>query len=552
VVVFPERECSIQRRNQKIIEETPSTLLTEETRSKMIQQVTKLCQTVGYESAGTVEFLVDEKQNFYFLEMNTRLQVEHPVSEAICDVDLVKGMLWVGAGWGLPNEFIPQVTQQQQEEKEQEEQEEKDTTASSKELPPIILPWKGHAIEARIYAEDPTKGFVPSTGTLLPYIEPSSYLKASVPVASSNDEVNNNDNNNYVRIDSGVRQGTIVSPYYDPMLSKVIAYSSKSRNDCIDLLSNALDEYVIEGVQHNSCLVNDILRDADFRRGDTPTSYIPNHYKDGIFPKDALGLLSIPEREELAVSAASIFKKIINHNNTKTTFVVKLGGMFRDEETYQVTNMNIVDDNTKVSVQRLLPTENDGNSNETEQIVSSETVVLPPEKRIINLDTPIRYDPSKYLANVSLDGVPRSVQVLKNNNNGYANNNSSIDIGEFIVQMYGAKIRVFIFDNPREYELSKYMKPPPVKNNSKNVVPSPMPGTLISFSVQEGDKVEIGQDLCIVEAMKMQNIIKAPRSGTIQKLNVDVGTSLLSDQIIVEFATEEEEDKNAASEISER
>ena len=169
VVVFPERECSIQRRNQKVIEETPSCLLSEETRLKMAEQVRKLCQAVSYQSAGTVEFLVDENQNFYFLEMNTRLQVEHPVTEEVCNgVDLVKAMLWVGAGWGLPDELKP-YTQG-------------------------IMPYDGHAIEARIYAEDPLRGFLPSTGPLTQYAEPSTA---------------NNTADSYVRCDSGVEVGHV-------------------------------------------------------------------------------------------------------------------------------------------------------------------------------------------------------------------------------------------------------------------------------------------------------------------------------------------------------
>lgn len=175
VVVFPERECSIQRRNQKVIEETPSCLLSHETRLAMAEQVRKLCQAVNYQSAGTCEFLVDENQNFYFLEMNTRLQVEHPVSEAVCGgVDLVKAMLYVGAGWGLPEELKPYTTG--------------------------VMPFSGHAIEARIYAEDPLRGFLPSTGSLVKYVEPS---------------MEQNKPEEYIRIDSGVEHG---------YMSKILVY----------------------------------------------------------------------------------------------------------------------------------------------------------------------------------------------------------------------------------------------------------------------------------------------------------------------------------------
>lgn len=170
VVVFPERDCSIQRRNQKVIEECPSVLLTEETRNQMAEQARMLCKKVGYESAGTIEFLVDKNQQFYFLEMNTRLQVEHPVTEVVCgNVDLVKSMLWVGAGWGLPDELAPYA----------------DTGT---------VPFDGHGIEARVYAEDPLRGFLPSTGPLIQYVEPST-------------EANTVDA--FLRIESGVELGTV-------------------------------------------------------------------------------------------------------------------------------------------------------------------------------------------------------------------------------------------------------------------------------------------------------------------------------------------------------
>jgi propionyl-CoA carboxylase alpha chain len=168
VLVFPERECSIQRRNQKVIEETPSVLLTPEVRQQMAEQVERLCKATNYESAGTVEFLVDKDLGFYFLEMNTRLQVEHPITEAITGVDLVKCMLWVAAGWGLP----PEVEEARQGQ--------------------LIMPFQGHAIETRVYAEDPLRGFLPSTGPLRPYVEPS---------------LANNTEKAYIRIDSGVAPG---------------------------------------------------------------------------------------------------------------------------------------------------------------------------------------------------------------------------------------------------------------------------------------------------------------------------------------------------------
>lgn len=342
VVVFPERECSIQRRNQKIIEESPSCLLTEETRLKMVEQVKQLCQKVGYVSAGTLEWLVDEKQNFYFLEMNTRLQVEHPVTEAVAGVDLVKGMLWVGAGMGLPPEFQIEGT---------------------------LMPHKGHAIEARIYAEDPLRGYLPSTGPLTQYKEPE---------ASSIGE-------SYLRMDSGVAEGHIVSPFYDPMLSKVIAYAP-TREQAIDKLATGLDQYVIEGVQHNARLCNAVLRHPAFRQGETPTSFLPQHFPDfdGV-------QLSNREEEELAVAIALIGAKRRSYlerppiTPVSSPIIVRLGGMFGDA--FEVT----LGDDSEAMVTKL-----SGDGLE--------------EERTLSIDL-LKYDSFKYQAHISVDGKERTIQV---------------------------------------------------------------------------------------------------------------------------------------------
>ncbi|KAL7569669.1 hypothetical protein ACA910_008323 [Epithemia clementina (nom. ined.)] len=486
VVVFPERECSIQRRNQKIIEESPSMLLTEETRNTMIEQVVRLCQTVGYESAGTLEFLVDEQQNFYFLEMNTRLQVEHCVSEeAVGDarnrkIDLVKAMLWIGAGWGFPEE-IEQM---------------RDGF--------IIRPTR-HAIEARIYAEDPTRAFLPSTGPLLPYVEPT-----TSPT---------------LRVDSGVAEGHVVTPHYDPMLSKVIASSdtlgssitAKSRNEAIETLKHALDEYVIEGVQHNARLIQAVLRNNAFVRGETPTSFLPTHFPDGFHGVE----LTTSEKEEFAVAAVLIDTTrrtllrqppLVGRTTSDTQgLVVRLGGFFGDPYLVHIKNGD-GSNQASITVERLQKAD-ESESNDVNK------------RRTLLLDAPINFQHNRHLAQVSLDGVPRNVQVIGENKTG-----------EIKMQMYGWDTSILV-QSPREYELSKYMKPP-VQVDTSSLLQSPMPGTLISLAVQEGDQVETGHELCIVEAMKMQNILKSPRNGTIAKIRVQVGESLKADQVILEFETE--------------
>ena len=235
VACFPERECSIQRRKQKVIEESPSVLLSEETRLKMQQQAADLCQKVGYHTAGTVEFLADNDQNFYFLEMNTRLQVEHPVSEEVTGEDLVELMLRVAAGNKLPDHL-------RHAEGSQEFQDKKCWS----------VPFKGWSFESRVYAEDPLRGFLPSIGNLQRYLEPTSAL---VPEGVTAEEQR-------VRCDSGVFEGSEISMHYDPMISKLITFANsgpgkerESRQKAIDLMCHSLDHYVIRGLNDNVRLV---------------------------------------------------------------------------------------------------------------------------------------------------------------------------------------------------------------------------------------------------------------------------------------------------------
>jgi propionyl-CoA carboxylase alpha chain len=470
VIVFPERECSIQRRNQKVIEETPSPLLSPETRAKMAEQVVRLCKTVGYESAGTVEFLVDEQQNFYFLECNSRLQVEHPVSEAVCGVDLVEGMLSVGAGKGIPKEFkmIPRQP---------------------------VLPHKGHAMEARVYAEDPLRNYLPSTGPLRLYLEPTSLMKLNTP-------------ERYLRIDSGVCQGHIVSPHYDPMISKVVSYAP-TRKESISLLSQALEQYVIDGVQHNAELLQSVLRHDEFQKGNTPTSFLPRNLPD------FAGAPLTPVEEAEFVAAATVIAQArrqlrqeppLAGDNHRTTVICKLGGQFSPAFRVELSDNSAVVTSVDTS--------------------ATETVRLDPR-------APLQMDGS-YRAHLTLNGKSRTIQVMMEE-----------DTGEIPMQMYGADRHVLV-QSEREYELCQHMLPPEIPDTA-NLVQSPMPGTLIRLSVSEGDSVVEGQELCVVEAMKMQNILRSPRSGVIAACKVKPGESVKSDQVIIEFEHEEEGVEEAAA-----
>lgn len=455
VLVFCERECSIQRRHQKILEESPSPLLKEETRLKMVEQVKKLVRQVGYTSAGTVEFLVDEEQNFYFLEMNTRLQVEHPVTETVSvgDLDLVKGMLWVGADWGVPEEYL-------------------ETLGNNP-----YYPHHGHAIEARVYAEDPLRGFLPSTGPLVPYQEPT--------LIRTPDRI--------VRVDSGVAEGHVVTPHYDPMLSKVIAWSSEGRQKSLDYIHQAMQEYVIGGtIQHNARLVMDVIAHPAFQAGNTPTSFLPTHYPDGFQGVQ----LALQEKQDVAVCM------VVLENDTSPEVIVRLGGIFG--EALKVERL----DNSSFKVSTM-----DGEQG---------------SDRIVRLDEPPEYKKSDLLAKVSLNGGDvKTIQLL-----------SERTTGEIGIEMKGASIEILL-QSPREYELSKHMHPPKEVDTS-DMVMSPMPGTLVSFAVKAGDSVQIGQELCVLEAMKMQNIIRSPRAGIIASCRVAVGSSLKADQVILDFVTDED------------
>jgi propionyl-CoA carboxylase alpha chain len=458
ILVFCERECSIQRRHQKILEESPSPLLSEETRLKMVDQVKRLVRQVGYTSAGTVEFLVDENQNFYFLEMNTRLQVEHPVTESVSvgNLDLVKGMLWVGAGWGVPKEYLDILGDRP------------------------YYPHHGHSIEARIYAEDPLRGFLPSTGPLVPYQEPK-------PICSPD---------RILRVDSGVAEGHIVTPHYDPMLSKVVAWSAEGRQTAIDQLHQAMQDYVIGGsIRHNTKLVMDVISHPAFRAGNTPTSFLPTHYPDGFKGVN----LSLEERQDIAVCM------VVLENDLRSEVIVRLGGMFGEA----------------LKVERISET-----SFKVSSLGEDET-----KHRIVLLDEVPLHSRRNLLANVKVNGGDnKTIQLLSRRTSG-----------EIQIESKGASIEILL-QSPREYELSKHMHIP-VEVDTSDMVLSPMPGALISYAVQEGDFVQIGQELCVLEAMKMQNIIRSPRAGVVAHCRVAVGSSLKADEVIIDFLPEDVEPK---------
>ena len=394
ILCFPERECSIQRRNQKVIEESPSPHLLPSTRSEMIRQVKSLVRAVGYESAGTVEFLVDARQNFYFLEMNTRLQVEHPVTEMISGdgyrsgryVDLVHGMFEVAAGRGIPQQYL--------------EMAEDDNAEGANVM------FTGHAIEARVYAEDPYRGFLPSTGPLVKYIEPPSLIHVKKTKTNNNNEDDDMDSLSCnIRIDSGAVPGAIVTTHYDPIISKIISYSPKSRDLAIQGLGMALDQYVMRGVQHNIPFLRDVLRNADFVKGYTPTGFIGQHYPEGFHGAE----LCEREKSELVVIAQEVARRR-SRAGTATVdredgeeVVVCLGGMFGDA--YLVRSAT---GNSCISAYvTKLPKRGDGGGREDGDTRKDSKIV---DSQLVELSA-FEYKPSSELAKVEIAGESRALQV---------------------------------------------------------------------------------------------------------------------------------------------
>lgn len=444
-VYLPERECSVQRRNQKVIEEAPSVLLDPETRHKMGSQAVSLARECGYFSTGTCEFLVDKHLGFYFLEMNTRLQVEHPITEAITGVDLVEEMIKIAAGHKLG------FTQDD-------------------------IKINGHAFEMRVYAEDPTRKFLPSIGFLRNYQEP---------------QVHEN-----VRIDTGVEEGSEISMYYDPMISKTISWG-KTRDEALSLLKKALEEYVIQGVTDNCGFGLSICNNEAFAKGVYDTSFIPTYYPEGFHGIE----LKQDDHRVIAVAAS----QIRNIHEKESTDV---GASVNVIDTVYVT---IDNKDYRVDIDHI-------NQNYNVQEVGSDT------KHVVDM----KHFDFKH------QSLIRCTATQDN------------QVEEHVIQFYGitneldynwvykgSHVKTRVYD-AKQYQYKKYMAPPKVIDFSR-VVLSPMPGAIVSVSVKPGDTIEDGQELLVMEAMKMQNLIKAERTGKIKSVKVAQGDAVAVDAVLVEF-----------------
>jgi propionyl-CoA carboxylase alpha chain len=454
VVAFPERECSIQRRNQKVIEEAPSVLLSPETRLAMGQQAAALSRAVGYRSAGTVEFLVDNQENFFFLEMNTRLQVEHPITEMITGVDLVEHMLNIAAGRELPEELTKYAKNNEN------------------------LPINGWAVESRVYAEDPFRSFLPSIGALTSYAEPSG---------------------EHVRVDSGVADGSEISMYYDPMISKLCTWGP-DRATAIARMDEAVDNYLVEGPQHNLPFLREVCRHPRFLSGEITTKFIEEEYPDGFTGV----VLTDGEKADLVAKAA-----ILHVQNERRSRSVGNGGG-ADVASEWVAEL---EDGAVYGV--ALTEAQDG----------SWAVSVTPEGA------------AALALSIAVDVAPtRALPFFKTSVNGRACNAQVLDntVPEGMRLQYCGSRHSIKLRTQRAHELTAHMLPKVEVDTSKFLL-CPMPGSLVSVAVEEGQEVEAGQELAVVEAMKMQNVLRAEKKGTVKSVGAKAGEILRVDAVILEF-----------------
>ncbi len=443
VIHLNERECSIQRRHQKVLEEAPSPFLDPETRAAMGAQAVALAKAVDYHSAGTVEFIVDKDKNFYFLEMNTRLQVEHPVTELITGIDLVEQMIRVAAGESL--------TLKQED-----------------------VGIDGWAIEARVYAEDPARNFLPSIGRLVRYIPP-----AEGPT---------------VRIDSGVSEGSEISIYYDPMIAKLIGYGA-TREAAAEHLAHALDAYFIRGINHNAAFLTALVEHPRFRAGNMTTNFIAEEFPDGYSSGAPEGAVL----RTLVLSAAMVGRRMAEREGQISG---QIGARSRKLADWVV-------------------------SIEGAESRTAHTVSLQPHSSGFTVHSALgdgaiesAWQPGDPLLQAQIDGVSKVVQVDRKG-------------PRWIVTHAGASIEALVLSPAAAERLALMpVKAPP---DLSRFLLSPMPGLLVSIAVEVGQTVKAGQELAVVEAMKMENVLRAVADGTVKTLHCQPGESLSVDQAIVEF-----------------
>ncbi|MGD9535952.1 MAG: acetyl-CoA carboxylase biotin carboxylase subunit [Alphaproteobacteria bacterium] len=435
-----ERECSIQRRHQKVIEEAPSPLLDAKTRKAMGEQAIALAKAVGYHSAGTVEFVADQDRHFYFLEMNTRLQVEHPVTELTTGIDLVEQMIRVAAGEKLA-------------------------------LKQADVKLDGWAIEARVYAEDPTRGFVPSIGRLTDYREP--------PLGGT------------LRIDTGVEEGAEISMFYDPMIAKVIAHG-KDRAEAIARLRDGLDAYCVRGISHNVGFLSDLLGHPRFAEGRLSTGFIEEEYPEGY-----AGAALTPDALDVIVAVAAT----VHHRLAKRAR--QISGQAAGIKAVATNEWSVAVGNAEHLV-----------------TVQNREARLVVERAGARIEVESGWTPADRLFVGRVNGRAVTVQVDRNGTRQ---------------RLFWRGIDVPVAVRSRraaEFAARMPEKKPP---DLSRFLLSPMPGLVVAIPVHEGDMVKAGQPVAIVDAMKMENVLRAERDGRVAKIRAAKGDSLAVDQVIMEF-----------------
>ena len=457
VVSLGERECSIQRRNQKVIEEAPSSFLDETLRRDMSTQAIMLAKEVEYSSAGTVEFIVDKDKNFYFLEMNTRLQVEHPVTEMITGLDLVNEMINVANN--------------------------KKLSFSQKDIK-----LNGWAFESRIYAEDPYKGFLPSIGRLTKYSPPSEHKSMDYEI----------------RNDTGVKEGDEISIFYDPMIAKLSTWG-KDRKSAIKFMEKALDEFCINGLKNNLSFLSSIYLNPKFVDGEISTAFIEKEFKNGFKGLPIKQYKSLFEIIILSLSAESDIRDLNLKKFDKRTSVELFD--FFDNKKYISDEYIVRLDNKIFEISKL-----DGNLYLLDKIYNKLRVhhQIDFQTNLININI---YEDDQILLSTFLK--------------------LNYCFPYYQIDFRGSSVKGITRDSVN-LELSKFMKKVNDEEN-KNSLICPMPGKLIELFVKVGDQIEVGQNLCIVEAMKMENTLQSSLKGQVKKINFKVNDLLKVDDIIIEF-----------------
>jgi propionyl-CoA carboxylase alpha chain len=451
VIYLGERECSIQRRNQKVIEEAPSPLLDAATRKKMGEQAVALAKAVGYDSAGTVEFVAGQDKSFYFLEMNTRLQVEHPVTELVTGIDLVEQMIRSAAGEKLA-------------------------------LKQSDVKLNGWAVESRVYAEDPYRNFLPSTGRLTRYRPPEEKSAGGVTV----------------RNDTGVYEGGEISLYYDPMIAKLVTHAPK-REQAIDAQADALDAFVIDGIRHNIPFLSALMAHPRWRAGKLSTGFIAEEFPEGFHPH-------APEGERAKVIAAVAAAIDLTLGERKRRISGQMNGRAVTRERQRAVWLGT--EEIALEVWR---------ADDDDQV----RVAFAGDKQGQPYVLGFLWNPGDPIWSGSVNGHHVSVQVRPIANG-------------FALSYRGVETKAYVY-TAREAAYARLMPMKQAADSLKHIL-CPMPGLVVSIAVKEGQEVKAGETVAVVEAMKMENVLRAEIDGTVKKINAKPGDSLAVDAVILEFA----------------